>query len=373
MSWWRRLWTFLSGRPRAVALQEPESVPLAGTTSAVTGQTTPSEAADWPAFEDAADPWAVVQPVPDVPATPAPTLTEPAQAGPEAGPVSPESSLLPPAEPDTPAAETVLTSQLPERPVPGQGDRIPLVQAQPMEAPDLRVHLPQGPHRTFPPVVQREPRWSPAAPAAIPAGLAREMAGAMGDRYEGFLDAVGHEPVYAQWPAAGENGAVQHTELPARFIHRTATTQERRTLSDPPADVLDRLELVRLIAVGLDARHQAGIMSAGLSLDSIVWTDRPTTSVGFVDHDRLRHMGGEFLGPTSQDPEPDSFDRDRRDYARLVAHLLTPVIHADPWEAPRWIGLTEATSRQVARLLQRSEGHPGTRPMMSTWREVWGV
>lgn len=239
--------------------------------------------------------------------------------------------------------------------------------------PVLHVKLPHGTPRVLPPVAMREPRWVQSPAVALPAELACEMAGAMGDRYDVFIDAVGHEPIYAQWPATGDNASVEYAQLPSRFTHRTAGEEALRTLSSPPSDVLDRLELVRLVAVGLDARHHAGLMSSGLSLESIVWTDSPVPSIGFVDHDGLRQLGGEFLGVPSHDLEPDGFDRDRRDYGAIVQHLLSPSGSFDPYSPPRWFGLSDAACVQVARLLRRCEGPPGTRPTMSAWREVWGT
>ena len=240
---------------------------------------------------------------------------------------------------------------------------------------------------------QRKRRWasrrSPWRPA-MTVELVRELEerrGSVSARLEG-------EPVEVSWPAQDDHGQSGFRVLEpdaAYFVAHGEAKGSPRTLDfalpdrtpagEPATDDLDRLELVRLVAIAVEGLHRADVVTAGLGWSTFLFALGPRPAVVLHGPEHIRRLGGEFLAPTYPPAGDEAsgvspFDADRFRLAVLAYRLLVshePDGDIDPWNRRGVPGLSDSQVRRAWRLWERSTGPAGTRPQASEWMEALGV
>jgi hypothetical protein len=232
----------------------------------------------------------------------------------------------------------------------------------------------------------RRSLWRPAMTVELVREL-EERSGSVSATLEG-------EPVEVSWPAQddhGQSGFRVHEPDAAYFIAHGEAKGTPRTLDlsipdrmpagELAADDLDRLELVRLVAIAVEGLHRADVVTADLGWSTFLFALGPRPAVVLHGPEHIRRLGGEFLAPAypPADDEGSSispFDADRfrlavLAYRLLVSHELDGDI--DPWNRRGVPGLSDSQVRHAWRLWERSTGPAGTRPQASEWVEALGV
>lgn len=187
-------------------------------------------------------------------------------------------------------------------------------------------------------------------------------------------DILEAEPVSIGWPRATDGRRFEISHPDARFC---ASSGDVRTLQAALpggglTDGLDRLELVRLVGIGLQALHAAEVVTGGVTLDVFAFAVGPRPSVRLLRPDRLRRIGAEQLVADHR-TWGRRFDDDRFEFA-MVAHQLLiggqPVASPSDLDELRITGLLPSQCRDLARLWSRALDEPGSRPQVSEWMEV---
>lgn len=188
-------------------------------------------------------------------------------------------------------------------------------------------------------------------------------------------DVIGAEPVSVGWPRSAADGP--RLEIPSPDERFRDSTGDVRTLQSALADggltdALDRLELVRLIGIGLQALHAAEMVTGGVSLAAYAFTLEPRPTLCLLRPDLLRRIGGEQL-VVDAGTWGRRFDEDRYEFAVLTHQLLVsgrPEATIQIMDEVRVAGLRRGQCQRLERLWSRASREPGTRPQMTEWMEV---
>lgn len=188
-------------------------------------------------------------------------------------------------------------------------------------------------------------------------------------------DVLGTEPVSVGWPRSTPDGP--WLEIPRPDERFCDSTGDVRTLQSALpdgglTDALDRLELVRLLGIGLQALHTAEMVTGGVSLAAYAFTLEPRPALCLLRPDLLRRIGGEQL-VADAGTWGRRFDEDRYEFAVLAHQLLVsgrPDARIQVMDDVRIAGLRRWQCQGLERLWSRASREPGTRPQMTEWMEV---
>lgn len=193
------------------------------------------------------------------------------------------------------------------------------------------------------------------------------------------------EPIVALWPEPASAEEYSVPELDDGFLIRGGQHRGRpRTLDvalpghwieeGPAADAFDRLELVRLTAMLVEALHDQELVTAGLTWAALAFRLDPRPSVVLRQPGGVRRLGGESLEatlmPSGSTSSASALDSDRGDFALLAFQLLvagTPDAPVEPHAVDDVPGLAPDHLPTLRRLWQRAVGPAGTRPQMGEW------
>jgi hypothetical protein len=183
------------------------------------------------------------------------------------------------------------------------------------------------------------------------------------------------EPVDVGWPLSVAAERRFELPLPDQRFHDSAgavRTLHAALPGESSVDALDRLELVRLVGLGLMALHAAELVTGGVTLDAYAFSVDPRPSLCLLRPDQLRRIGGEQLVSDAA-TWGRQFDEDRFEFA-VLAHRMLISGHSQAGihdlEDVQIAGIRPSQHQRLAQLWARASQEPGTRPQVAEWMEV---
>ncbi|NYI80635.1 hypothetical protein [Nocardioides panzhihuensis] len=209
----------------------------------------------------------------------------------------------------------------------------------------------------------------------LPLALLDETLAELSAGRERVEDVIGAEPVSVGWPSSAADGP--WLEIPSPDKRFRDSTGDVRTLQSALpdgglTDTLDRLELVRLLGIGLQALHTAEMVTGGVSLAAYAFTLEPRPALCLLRPDLLRRIGGEQL-VADAGTWGRRFDEDRYEFAVVTHQLLIsgrPDARIQIMDEVRVAGLRRGQCQRLEGLWSRASREPGTRPQVTEWMEV---